>query len=121
VHQDIAENNIVVNGVGGRAPGDVVAPYRSLFPWRCYLIDFEFAIQLPAGSTPEEIAVAAVPFDRYLRWLAAPEILGPTRYDPFSADVYQLGLILWETFHLYLTVSYFAAPRAYVSRPQRNI
>jgi hypothetical protein len=78
-----------------------LAPYRSLFPWRCYFIDFEYAIQISPDATADEMAVAAEPIEiYYIRWLAAPEVMGPERYNPFPADVYQLGNVLWEAFHV---------------------
>jgi hypothetical protein len=71
---------------------------RSLCPWRCYFIDFEFSVRISDGANTEDIAVASQPLEKYDRYLVAPEATGSANYNPFPADIYQLGYTLLEWF-----------------------
>jgi hypothetical protein len=42
----------------------------------------------------------AQPFEKYDRYLVAPEAIGSANYNPFPADVYQLGYTLLYWFHV---------------------
>jgi hypothetical protein len=93
--QDICHENVVVNGIESRWQsrsnnGDLF-PFRSLFPWRCYFIDFEYVIRLIPDANPEEITVAAEPFGKYARWLVAREIMGPERCESISRGCISIG------------------------------
>ena len=58
---------------------------------RVYLIDFETAVQFPAGCPLTERVSVGLPFaEKYTR-PHAPEFASGNAYDPFKLDVWQLG------------------------------
>ncbi len=77
------------------------------FPIRYYIIDFEFAVRFAPDSKPEDRKVSGLPIlkrgydhpDDYGRDLA-PEIVTQESYDPFKADVFQLGTMFRDKFHV---------------------
>ncbi|KZW04407.1 hypothetical protein EXIGLDRAFT_828279 [Exidia glandulosa HHB12029] len=105
-HRDVFEQNFLCN-FGGRAgpwsadappPGQPIRPFRSLFPFMLYLIDFEWAVCFDPGSDPATHLVKGRPinvetygipvvYDRPV----APEMDSQELHNPFVADVWQLG------------------------------
>jgi hypothetical protein len=60
---------------------------------RVYLIDFETAVQFPAGCPPNERVSVGLPVpiaEKYAR-PRAPEFASGEAYCPFKLDVWQLG------------------------------
>ncbi|KZW02847.1 hypothetical protein EXIGLDRAFT_828981 [Exidia glandulosa HHB12029] len=87
-----------VGGVLGRPP----KPFRSLFPFKLYLIDFEFAVCFDEDSDPASRLVTGKPITegdghQYAR-PHAPELLGPpdVPHSPFALDIWQLGQYFFE-------------------------
>lgn len=67
--QDLDDDNILINWVGGRLRPvgcgiDDDAPFRGLFPIRYYISDFEFAVAFDAESDPASRVVRGVPTAR---------------------------------------------------------
>jgi hypothetical protein len=103
-----------------------VGPFRSLFPVRYYLNDFEFAVTFEPDSEPSSRTVTGLPITgirtggEYGR-KPAPEMLSGAPYCPFRADIWQLGTMFKLTFgppgvcvtsHVFfpLTTKYFSVP-----------
>jgi hypothetical protein len=77
-------------------------PFRSLFPVRYYLNDFEFAVTFEPDSEPSSRTVTGLPITgirtgEYGR-KPAPEMLSGAPYCPFRADIWQLGTMFKLTF-----------------------
>ncbi|KZW04408.1 hypothetical protein EXIGLDRAFT_828280 [Exidia glandulosa HHB12029] len=106
-HRDVFQQNFLCNFYGGigfdrsAVPppvGELVRPFRSLFPFRIYLIDFEWAICFDPESDPATRVVRGLPLPpdkkslgaEYTRPIA-PEMTSGLPYDPFLTDVWQLG------------------------------
>ena len=78
----------------------------SVFPIRYYIIDFEFSVQFPQASTPDQRVVTGLPAlkfgsdhpDDYGRELS-PEMLLDKPHCPFKSDVFQLGTMFLLHFH----------------------
>jgi serine/threonine protein kinase len=108
VRQDLDDDNILINWIGGRYRlPDAMAkkridPFRSLFPIRYYLNDFEFAVTFDPGSEPSSRLVTGIPSDgirtgEYERD-PVPEMLSEAPYCPFRADIWQLGNLFMSCF-----------------------
>jgi serine/threonine protein kinase len=79
-----------------------VTPFRSLFPIRYYLNDFEMAVTFDPSSDPSSRVVTGLPIEgirtgNYAR-AVAPEMLSDSPYCPFRADIWQLGTMFKESF-----------------------
>jgi hypothetical protein len=77
------------------AEGGKLGPFRSLFPVRYYINDFEFAVTFEPDSEPSSRTVTGLPITgirigEYGR-KRAPEMLSEAPYCPFRADIWQLG------------------------------
>lgn len=95
-----------MNFVGGQrqAPEsfvgtEPVTPFRSYFPVRYYLNDFEFAVTFDPRSDPASRVVKGFPIDgiregKYGRD-KVPEMKSGLPYCPFRADIWQLGLMFF--------------------------
>jgi serine/threonine protein kinase len=105
--QDLDRDNILTNCVAGpcqargQREGDV-SPFRSLFPVRYYINDFEFAVTFDADSEPSSRVVSGLPITgirtgQYGRD-PAPEMLSGSPYCPFRADIWQLGTMFMSCF-----------------------
>ncbi|SJL08522.1 uncharacterized protein ARMOST_11886 [Armillaria ostoyae] len=102
VHLDISEDNVLLNFAGGTYGGcseDVHAlyPFRSHFPVRYYLTDFEMG---EAFDEDKDMLVTGLPNVRkggkpeeYGRY-PAPEMAMEEAYDPFRVDVWQAGKMM---------------------------
>lgn len=105
--QDIGHSNILANFRGGSKypPGargsreDPAPPFRSHFPIRYYLNDFEVGILFDESSDPSARMVTGDPLapsgreGPYGRPLA-PEMAKSGRYCPFRADVWEAGMMM---------------------------
>jgi hypothetical protein len=85
----------------GRREGEV-APFRSYFPVRYYINDFEFAVTFDADSEPSSRVMSGLPLTgiragQYARDIA-PEMLSGSPYCPFRADIWQLGTMFMSCF-----------------------
>lgn len=99
-HLDLDSDNILHNFSGGgtqilNAPS--ATPFRSYFPVRYYLNDFEFAVTFDPDSEPASRVVTGIPLNgiragEYGR-RPAPEMSSGLPYCPFRADIYQLGIM----------------------------
>jgi len=114
-HLDLDTDNILINWAGTRrqspessAEGGKLGPFRSLFPVRYYINDFEFAVSFEPHSEPSSRTVTGLPITgirtgEYGR-KPAPEMLSGAPYCPFRADIWQLGtmfnLTFWHLFYL---------------------
>jgi hypothetical protein len=58
---------------------------------RVYLIDFETAVQFPAGCPLTERVSVGFPFAEKYSRPHAPEFASGKAYNPFKLDVWQLG------------------------------
>jgi len=105
-HLDLDTDNILMNWVGRRYEppknGDKLVPFRSLFPVRYYINDFEFAVTFEPHSEPSSRTVTGLPITgirtgEYGR-KPAPEMLSEAPYCPFRADIWQLGTMFNSTF-----------------------
>ncbi|KAG7443937.1 uncharacterized protein BT62DRAFT_901657 [Guyanagaster necrorhizus] len=104
-HLDLDSDNILFNFLGGlREPDgttetDVTGPFRSHFPIRYYINDFETAVCFDEDSDPSSRKITGLPNVRvgrigeYAREYA-PEMLVGDPYCPFKADVWYLGRML---------------------------
>ena len=80
---------------------------RPVFPVRYYIIDFEFSIRFPEDSDPEQRVVTGLPIlrngfdhpDDYGREIA-PEMLWDKPHCPFKSDIFQLGKLFFDYFHV---------------------
>ena len=84
------------------AGGGKLGPFRSLFPVRYYINDFEFAVTFEPNSEPSSRTVTGLPVTgirsgEYAR-KPAPEMLTGAPYCPFRADIYQLGIMFNSCF-----------------------
>jgi hypothetical protein len=96
-----------MNFIGGptrtpeSAESGVTTPFRSYFPVRYYLNDFELAVCFEPQSEPSARRVVGFP-TKNLRGKygrdAAPEFLTDEPYCPFRADVWQLGNLFGRCF-----------------------
>jgi hypothetical protein len=97
--KDIDADNILINFViGPRQPlgqGAFPAPFRSLFPVRYYLNDFELAICFDVNSHPLARLVTGLPITDILDGEygrnKAPEMTLEEPYCPFLSDIWQMG------------------------------
>ncbi|TFY80346.1 hypothetical protein EWM64_g3662 [Hericium alpestre] len=105
-HLDISYENILINHHGRQPPRIVsidhtpvwVDPpheFRSTFPVRYLFIDFGLSRRCPDDGQPSRWRVEPSSVGRVQR---APET-SEVRYDPFAADVYQLGRLLYAWFY----------------------
>ncbi|KAF8520595.1 kinase-like domain-containing protein, partial [Hysterangium stoloniferum] len=103
-HWDIGDDNILINFVNGRrVQKGITGPFRCHFPVRYYLNDFEFAVCFTQESSPSDRLVSGIPIhprpiEHYGR-IPAPEMLSGKPYCPFKCDVWQMGMLLCETFN----------------------
>lgn len=117
VHCDVFEGNFLCNFTGASIhldscfqqpqPGQPVRPFRSLFPYKLYLIDFEWAHCFDPDSDPSTRRLSGRPVVHYCeneedgkKWEydrpVAPEMDAGEPYDPFLTDVWQLGMYFWR-------------------------
>jgi len=108
-HLDIDSDNILINWAGRQyqspeclADGRLLGPFRSLFPVRYYINDFELAVTFDPHSEPSSRTVTGLPTTgirtgEYGRD-PAPEMLSGVPYCPFRADIWQLGMLFKSTF-----------------------
>ncbi|PBK76368.1 hypothetical protein ARMSODRAFT_1078520 [Armillaria solidipes] len=98
-HRDIALSNILCNFAGGfvtptNRPGDPVHRFRSQFPIRYYITDWEWAAVFDENSALSDCTVIGLPEDRtparYSRPVAR-EMLSSEPYSPFQTDIFHLG------------------------------
>ena len=85
-----------------RVAGNLIGPFRSLFPVRYYINDFEFAVTFDPDSEPSSRTVTGLPITgirsgEYAR-KPAPEMLSGDPYCPFRADIFQLGTMFNSCF-----------------------
>ncbi|EIM86144.1 uncharacterized protein STEHIDRAFT_157651 [Stereum hirsutum FP-91666 SS1] len=104
-HLDIGYGNILSNFRGGaKFPVDYTRgdpyPFRSHFPVRYYLNDFEIGLSFDENSDPFSRLITGIPWTAsgregtYGRPIA-PEMTKPdVPYCPFRADVWQLGTLM---------------------------
>jgi hypothetical protein len=109
--QDIGDDNILINFVGGSRSRDISGPFRSYFPIRYYLNDFEYAICFEENSDPSDRLVSGIPIhplpiEKYGR-IPAPEMLSGRPYCPFKCDVWQMGMLFCDTFNVCDTFTSF--------------
>ncbi|KAG7443949.1 uncharacterized protein BT62DRAFT_305933 [Guyanagaster necrorhizus] len=104
-HLDLDSDNILYNFAGARMqPNEVVesnvtGPFRSHFPIRYYITDFEMAVCFDKDSDPASRKITGLPNDRVGRAGEydreyAPEMLLSEPYCPFKVDVWYLGRML---------------------------
>jgi len=108
-HRDIDRDNILVNFAGGMCQPEETnwsahdwAPFRSLFPIRYFINDFELAVTFDPDSDPSSRVVTGLPTagvrpGEYGRDIA-PEMLLENPYCPFRADIWQLGKMFRSIF-----------------------
>ena len=100
-HRDAFFDNLLISFVGGRTDvdysGDIPEPrpFRSLFPCRYYLIDFELAVAFDPSSDPATRLVSGLPTQGSRRGQYGrpkpPELEGNEPYCPFKLDIWQTG------------------------------
>ncbi|KZV83852.1 hypothetical protein EXIGLDRAFT_807812 [Exidia glandulosa HHB12029] len=102
-HLDLWEGNFLCNYFGDRGPArfsthdrtKVVPPFRTTFPFKVYIIDFESCVLFDEDSDPSTRVHSGPPpgFDikKYAR-IKYPELLSDAPYNPFLVDVWQLGV-----------------------------
>ena len=78
------------------------APFRSCFPIRYFINDFDLAITFDPHSDPSSRVVTGLPTiglgpGQYGRDIA-PEILSESPYCPFRVDIWQLGKMFKSNF-----------------------
>ena len=78
---------------------------------RVYLIDFETAVQFPAGCPSIECVSVGYPVTENYSRPCAPELASGKAYNPFKLDVWQLGnsfsaLKVWQ--YIFYSVYLFA-------------
>ena len=78
------------------------AQFRSCFPIRYFINDFELAVTFDPDSDPSSRVVTGLPTTglrpgQYGRD-AAPEMLSDSRYCPFCVDIWQLGKMFKSIF-----------------------
>ncbi|KAK0224394.1 hypothetical protein EDD85DRAFT_941073 [Armillaria nabsnona] len=104
-HLDLDSDNILFNFCGGRTmpdgntESDATGPFRSHFPIRYYVNDFETAVCFDKDSDPASRKITGLPNVRAGRMGQygreyAPEMLTGDPYCPFKADVWYLGRML---------------------------
>ncbi len=116
--QDIALSNILCNYAGGfitplNRPGDPVHSFRSHFPIRYYIVDWEWAAVFDENSVLSDCTVIGLPEnrtpERYSRPVAR-EMLGAEPYSPFQTDIFHLGRLfqsyLGDELSSYVKVSF---------------
>jgi hypothetical protein len=109
IHQDFGEGEVLINHGGGtwlkrdyKGPRSPV--FRSHFPVRYYLNDFELSVMFDPQSDPASRLVMGIPSACYGHTSQdygkelAPEALEDAPYCPFKADVFQVGFCLREIF-----------------------
>ncbi|THH18821.1 hypothetical protein EW146_g2244 [Bondarzewia mesenterica] len=105
-HLDIDDDNILINWVGGRSQSfnaeRKLTPFRSYFPIRYLINDFELAVTFDPNSEPSSRVLTGLPttgirIGEYGRE-TAPEMLSGAPYFPFRADVWQLGTMFKSHF-----------------------
>ena|SRR3984957_6551252 len=91
----------------GRVPLEAWPPpeFRSTFPVKYFFIDFGCSVRFPSTSDPCERLVKPFKITRVQR---APETDGPTKYDPFAADVFALAHVFYACFKVWLSPRYRA-------------
>ncbi|KAK0442410.1 hypothetical protein EV421DRAFT_1710862 [Armillaria borealis] len=104
-HLDLDGDNILCNFQGHRTQPDgtfdlsIVGPFRSHFPVRYYINDFETAVCFDKDSDPASRKITGLPnirvgrIGQYGREYA-PEMFIDEPYCPFKADVWYLGRML---------------------------
>lgn len=103
--QDIGYGNILSNFRGGaKFPADYTRgepyPFRSHFPVRYYLNDFEMGLSFDANSNPSSRLITGIPYTAsgrpgtYGRPIAPEMKKSDVPYCPFRADVWQLGTLM---------------------------
>ena len=102
-------DNILINFAGGMSQPEETnwsaqdwAPFRSCFPIRYFINDFELAVTFDLDSDPSSRVVTGLPTagvrpGEYGRDVA-PEMLLESPYCPFRADIWQLGTMLRSIF-----------------------
>jgi serine/threonine protein kinase len=107
--KDIDRDNILVNFAGGMCQPEETnwstrdwAPFRSYFPIRYFINDFELAVTFDPDSDPSSRVVTGLPTagvrpGQYGRDVA-PEMLLTSPYCPFRADIWQLGKMFQSIF-----------------------
>jgi hypothetical protein len=92
------------SGGGGIDGASEPEPFRSLFPVRYYLNDFELSAMFDPDSDPSARLVSGIPTARYSRGAEdygkdlPPEAFLDAPYCPFKMDVFQFGLPCKEIF-----------------------
>lgn len=101
--------NILINFTGGMSQPEGTnwskrdwAPFRTCFPIRYFINDFELAVTFDLDSDPSSRVVTGLPTDgvrpgQYGRD-PAPEMLLEIPYCPFCADIWQLGAMFKSIF-----------------------
>ncbi|KZV90524.1 hypothetical protein EXIGLDRAFT_720299 [Exidia glandulosa HHB12029] len=101
-HFDLWDGNFLSNYNGDPGPAWIathdrdkpVPPFRSTFPFKIYIIDFETCVHFDEESDPSTRFVTGLPptmQNGVYRRLRYPELSSDTPYDPFLVDVWQLG------------------------------
>jgi hypothetical protein len=89
------------NFLNFRGASETKQPFRSYFPVRYYLNDFEFSVCFDPASDLSTRLVTGLPIStmgdpsKYGRE-KAPEMLSDNPYCPFRTDVWQLGRMFLE-------------------------
>lgn len=111
--QDISYENILINHHGKKPATHIfldnttitkVNPppeYRSTFPVRYLMMDFGFSCQFPSSVPLSECLAEPMTKGREHK---APEVES-TQFNPFAADVYQTGRLLYGWFYVCLDSS----------------
>jgi len=106
---DIDRDNILINFAGGMSqpegmtwPTTAWAPFRSYFPIRYFINDFELAVTFDPDSDPSSRVITELPTTdlrpgQYGRDIA-PEMLSESPYCPFRLDIQQLGIMFKSIF-----------------------
>ena len=106
--EDLDTDNILINWAGTMCQSvesldsGKIGPFRSLFPVRYYINDFELAATFEPDSEPSSRSVTGLPTTgvrtgEYGR-KPAPEMLSGAPYCPFRADIWQLGTMFKSSF-----------------------
>lgn len=106
--QDVGYDNLLINFRGGPihtrsakpAILEETTPFRSQFPARYYLNDFELGLSFDANSDPSSRTITGFPSTitgrrgSYGRPLAPEMLKQGVRYCPFRLDVWQVGTMM---------------------------
>lgn len=77
-------------------------PFRSTFPIRYLLMDFGYAAYFPHDWPPSRCVVLPFREGRPQRAPESLEVFGTGSYDPFAADIYELGRLCYGWFFVCL-------------------